>query len=48
MRGGERERAAQAAPGGMMGMLGKLLDKDGDGSFMDDIGGLLGKSFGRQ
>jgi hypothetical protein len=48
MLGGERERAAQAAPGGMMGMLGKLLDKDGDGSFMDDIGGLLGKSFGRQ
>lgn len=42
MLGGERQRAADAAPG-VMGMLGKFLDRDGDGSVMDDIGGMLGK-----
>lgn len=47
MLGGEQQRAAQAAPSGVMGMLGKFLDKDGDGSVMDDIGGMLGKSFGK-
>lgn len=46
MLGGEQQRAAQAAPGGVMGVLGKLLDRDGDGSVMDDIGGLL-KGIGR-
>ena len=46
MLGGEQQRAADAAPG-VMGMLGKFLDRDGDGSVMDDIGGLLGKTFGR-
>jgi hypothetical protein len=30
---------------GSSGMLGKLLDADGDGSIMDDIAGMLGKSF---
>ncbi|HUR93788.1 MAG TPA: DUF937 domain-containing protein [Gemmatimonadales bacterium] len=45
MLGGERQRAADAAPG-VMGMLGKFLDRDGDGSVMDDIGGMLGK-FGK-
>ena len=25
----------------MMGMLSKFLDKDGDGSAMDEIGGML-------
>jgi hypothetical protein len=42
MLGAERQRAADAAPG-VMGMLGKFLDRDGDGSIMDDIGGMLGK-----
>lgn len=46
MLGGEQQRAVQAAPGGVMGVLGKLLDRDGDGSVMDDIGGLL-KGIGR-
>lgn len=46
MLGGEQQRAAQTAPAGVMGMLGKLLDRDGDGSVMDDIGGLL-KGIGR-
>lgn len=42
MLGAERQHAADAAPG-VMGMLGKFLDRDGDGSVMDDIGGMLGK-----
>jgi hypothetical protein len=45
MLGGEQQRAADAAPG-VMGMLGKFLDRDGDGSVLDDIGGIL-KGFGR-
>ena len=42
MLGGEQQRASDAAPG-VMGMLGKFLDHDGDGSVLDDIGGMLGK-----
>jgi hypothetical protein len=42
MLGAERQRADAAAPG-VMGMLGRFLDRDGDGSVMDDIGGMLGK-----
>ncbi len=46
---GERSRVAQHSPG-MMGMLEQMLDRDGDGSMMDDLastgmsvlGGLLG------
>jgi hypothetical protein len=35
--------ARRQAPGGLMGALGGLLDRDGDGGFMDDLaGGLLG------
>ena len=45
MLGGEQQRATDAAPG-VMGMLGKFLDRDGDGSVLDDIGGLLNR-FGR-
>lgn len=30
---------------GLMGIASKLLDSDGDGDIMDDIGGLLGKFF---
>ncbi len=45
MLGAEKARAAQAAPGAV-GMLGKLLDSDGDGSIVDDVtqlgAGLLG------
>jgi hypothetical protein len=42
MLGGEQQRAADAAPG-VMGMLSSFLDRDHDGSVMDDIGGMLGK-----
>jgi hypothetical protein len=42
MLGGEQQRATDAAPG-VMGMLTSLLDRDRDGSVMDDIGGMLGK-----
>ena len=46
MLGGEHQRAMAAAPG-VMGMLGKFLDRDGDGSVLDDLGGMLGKTLGR-
>ena len=42
MLGSEQRRAADAAPG-VMGMLSSFLDRDHDGSVMDDIGGMLGK-----
>jgi hypothetical protein len=42
MLGSEQQRAADAAPG-VMGMLTSLLDRDHDGSVMDDIGAMLGK-----
>ena len=42
MLGSEQQRAADAAPG-VMGMLTSLLDRDHDGSVMDDIGGMLGR-----
>ena len=42
MLGGEQQRAADAEPG-VMGMLTSLLDRDRDGSVMDDIGAMLGK-----
>ncbi len=42
MLGNEQQKAAAAAPG-VMGMLTSLLDRDHDGSVIDDIGGMLGK-----
>lgn len=33
---------------GLMSMASKLLDADGDGNIMDDIGGLLGGFFGKR
>jgi len=45
---GEHQRAAASGPVG--GLLGQLLDSDGDGDVMDDVakigGGLLGSLFG--
>ncbi|MEM1043303.1 MAG: DUF937 domain-containing protein [Bacteroidota bacterium] len=42
--GREASNARSAAPNDLMGMLGGLLDRDGDGSPIDDVlGGLLGK-----
>jgi hypothetical protein len=43
---GEHERLKESAPG-VMGALGRFLDQDNDGSVMDDVGGMLGKAFGR-
>ena len=47
--GGERQKAEQVEPGAM-GMLGRLLDSDGDGQVGDDLAkigiGMLGKMFG--
>lgn len=43
---GEHEQLKESAPG-VMGALGRLLDHNGDGSVMDDVGGMLGKAFGR-
>jgi hypothetical protein len=42
-------RLAQPAPtgGGLMGMLGATLDQNRDGSMIDDVLGLLGRSFSR-
>jgi hypothetical protein len=42
MLGTEHQSAAAAAPG-VMGMLSRFLDRNNDGSVMDDIGGMLGK-----
>jgi hypothetical protein len=43
---GENERLKESAPG-VMGALSRFLDQNNDGSVMDDVGGLLGKAFGR-
>jgi hypothetical protein len=42
----EQERLKESAPG-VMGALSRFLDQDNDGSVMDDVGGMLGKAFGR-
>ena len=42
----EDQRLKESAPG-VMGALGRFLDQDNDGSVMDDVGGMLGKAFGR-
>lgn len=34
--------------GGLMGMATKILDQDGDGDFMDDLGGIFGGLFGKK
>jgi hypothetical protein len=44
---GEEDRLKETAPG-IMGTLGRFLDRDNDGSAMDDIGGMLGKAFGKR
>jgi hypothetical protein len=39
---GEHEHLKESAPG-VMGVLGRFLDKNHDGSVVDDVGGMLGK-----
>ena len=41
----ERENMGAKHPG--MGGLISMLDRDGDGSVVDDVGGMVGKMFGR-
>lgn len=38
---------ASLAGGGLLDMLGGALDQNRDGSVLDDIGGMLGRTFGR-
>lgn len=40
--------AGAAQSGGLAGMLEPLLDRDRDGSIVDDVGGMLGGFFGRK
>lgn len=39
--------ATPVAGGGLTGMLTSLIDQDRDGSIVDDLGGMLGRAFGR-
>jgi hypothetical protein len=41
----EQQHLNQSAPG-VMNALSGLLDRNSDGSVVDDIGGMLGKAFG--
>jgi hypothetical protein len=41
-----QQQPAQQAPGQLGGLL-SMLDRDGDGGIMDDIGGMLGGMFGK-
>jgi hypothetical protein len=43
---GEHERLKEQSPG-VMGALSRFLDQDNDGNVMDDVGGMLGKAFGK-
>jgi len=45
--GSERDAIGEASPG-MMGALSQLLDRDRDGSVVDDLGGMLGGLLGRR
>ncbi|MCB1220729.1 MAG: DUF937 domain-containing protein [Planctomycetales bacterium] len=42
-----KQREASESGGGLLGMAADMLDSDGDGDIMDDLGGLAGKLFGR-
>lgn len=46
MLGQERHAMGQQS-GGALGSLMQMIDRDGDGSVVDDIGGMLGKMMGR-
>jgi hypothetical protein len=45
--GGERDALAASAPG-VMGVVSRLLDRNQDGSVLDDVGGMLGSLFGKR
>lgn len=46
MLAGERQRAHQQAPAGLAGVLGGLLDDEGDGLDIGDVADAAGKLFG--
>lgn len=43
---GEQEHLKESAPG-VMGALSRFLDRNNDGSVMDDVSGMIGKAFGK-
>jgi hypothetical protein len=45
--GDEREELGARAPG-LLGAVGRMLDRNNDGSALDDVSGLLGGLFGRR
>lgn len=45
--GGEEQQIQRRTPG-LLGALGGLLDRDNDGSVVDDLGGMLGGVFNRR
>lgn len=45
--GGSSPLARGAGPGGLLEMLGGALDSNRDGSALDDIAGMLGRTLGR-
>jgi hypothetical protein len=47
MLGQERTYAQQSAPG-LMGTISRFLDQNGDGSVVDDLGGMLGQMLMRR
>jgi hypothetical protein len=44
---GEKSALGSQAPG-VMGIVTRLLDRNQDGSVLDDVGGMIGKVFGRK
>lgn len=44
---GEQDRLQETAPG-VMGTLSRFLDRNNDGSVIDDVGGMLGRAFGKR
>ena len=42
-----KQREASESGGGLLGVAADLLDSDGDGDILDDLGGIAGKLFGR-
>ena len=45
---GASSPTSAAGAGGLLDMLGGALDQNRDGSLLDDIGGMIGRTFGRR
>lgn len=46
--GGDPQTGAPTSGGGLGSILGSMLDRDHDGSIVDDLGGMIGGSMGRR